>query len=70
MNVITCGALLCLHVDTISQDKRIVFAACLCLCLVGAFLSQKFISVFPGCGKKEELAPAAEEEKSGKSKLQ
>jgi len=65
MNVITCGALLCLHVDTISQDKRIVFAACLCLCLVGAFLSQKFISVFPGCGKKEELAPAAEEEKSG-----
>eukprot|EP00091_Calanus_sinicus_P003880 TRINITY_DN14042_c0_g1_i1.p1 TRINITY_DN14042_c0_g1~~TRINITY_DN14042_c0_g1_i1.p1 ORF type:complete len:177 (-),score=30.43 TRINITY_DN14042_c0_g1_i1:165-695(-) len=31
MNVITCGALLCLHVDAISKDKRIVFAACLFL---------------------------------------
>ena len=35
MNVITCGALLCLHVDTISRDKRIVFAACLFLSLTG-----------------------------------
>ena len=35
MNVITCGALLCLHVETISQDKRIVFAACFILCIIG-----------------------------------
>merc|ERR1712184_176122 len=43
MNVITCGALLCLHVDAISNDKRIVFAACLLLSGLGAFLAQKFI---------------------------
>ena len=35
MNVMTCGALLCLHVDYISQDKRLVFGACLGLCLIG-----------------------------------
>merc|ERR1712241_1494526 len=46
MNVMTCGALLCLHVDYISQDKRLVFGACLGLCLGGALLSQKFICVF------------------------
>ena len=44
MNVVTCGALLCLHVDTISQDKRIVFAACLLLCIIGNIqLYQLFI---------------------------
>jgi len=46
MNVITCGALLCLHVDTISEDKRIVFAACLFLSLLGTFLCKRFIEVF------------------------
>merc|ERR550519_468035 len=46
MNVMTCGALLCLHVETISQDKRIVFAACLLLCIIGTFLSQKFQQTF------------------------
>ena len=35
MNVITCGALLCLHVDWVSRDKRLVFGACLVLCLIG-----------------------------------
>merc|ERR1712013_875379 len=38
MNIITCGALLCLHVDAISNDKRIVFGACLLLSGLGAFL--------------------------------
>merc|ERR1719150_2290771 len=46
MNVITCGALLCLHVDAISEDKRIVFGACLLLSGLGAFLAQKFIVAF------------------------
>lgn len=46
MNVMTCGALLCLHVETISQDKRIVFAACLLLCIIGTLLSQKFELTF------------------------
>merc|ERR1711874_245545 len=46
MNVITCGALLCLHVETISQDKRIVFAACLLLAVLGTLLSQKFEVTF------------------------
>ena len=35
MNIMTCGALLRLHVETISQDKRIVFAACFILCIIG-----------------------------------
>ena len=35
MNVITCGALLCLHVNAISRDKRIVFAACFVLSTTG-----------------------------------
>ena len=35
MNLITCGALLCLHVDAISNDKRIVFGACLLLSGLG-----------------------------------
>ena len=46
MNVITCGALLCLHVEAISNDKRIVFGACLLLSLLGTFLCNRFISVF------------------------
>merc|ERR550539_1928680 len=46
MNVITCGALPCLHVDWISQDKRIVFAACLLLCIIGTLLSKKFEVTF------------------------
>jgi hypothetical protein len=39
MNCITCGALLCLHVDAISRDKRIVFAACLALAALGKNLA-------------------------------
>eukprot|EP00092_Neocalanus_flemingeri_P010010 GFUD01010790.1.p1 GENE.GFUD01010790.1~~GFUD01010790.1.p1 ORF type:complete len:468 (+),score=77.12 GFUD01010790.1:189-1592(+) len=46
MNVITCGALLCLHVETISNDKRIVFGACLVLSLLGTFLCNRFILAF------------------------
>jgi len=46
MNIITCGALLCLHVEAISKDKRIVFGACLLLALLGTFLCNRFISVF------------------------
>merc|ERR1712241_1295439 len=46
MNIITCGALLCLHVEAISKDKRIVFGACFILCVIGTFLSQKFQLAF------------------------
>jgi len=46
MNIITCGALLCLHVEAISNDKRIVFGACLLFSLMGTFLCNKFIEVF------------------------
>ena len=41
MNIITCGALLCLHVDAISNDKRIVFGACLLLSGLGALTMLK-----------------------------
>merc|ERR1719293_381005 len=46
MNVMTCGALLCLHVETISQDKRLVFGACFVLCLLGTLFSTKFQQSF------------------------
>jgi len=54
MNIITCGALLCLHVEAISKDKRIVFGACLLLALLGTFLCNKFVAVFrdQAAGKK------------------
>merc|ERR1712241_1641222 len=54
MNVITCGALLCLHVEAISNDKRIVFGACLLLALLGTFLCNRFLMVFrdQAAGKK------------------
>lgn len=46
MNVITCGALLCLKVEAISNDKRIVFGACLLLSLLGTYLCKRFIAAF------------------------
>merc|ERR1712080_25728 len=46
MNVITCGALLCLQVDAISEDKRIVFGACLFLSALGVLLANRFILAF------------------------
>ena len=52
MNVMTCGALLCLHVDTISQDKRIVFGACFILCIIGKsklatmFINSRFYTLY------------------------
>ena len=35
MNCITCGALMCLNIDAVSNDKRMVFAACLALAVIG-----------------------------------
>lgn len=46
MNIMTCGALLCLHVEAISQDKRLVFGACFVLCLLGTLFSTKFQQSF------------------------
>jgi len=67
MNVITCGALLCLHVDAISNDKRIVFAACLLLSGLGAFLAQKFIVAFRDHdgGKRASTASCPDDAKAG-----
>merc|ERR1711988_1487325 len=66
MNVITCGALLCLHVETISQDKRIVFAACFILCIIGTFLSQKFQLTFRDeNGSKKQTNDGEADVKSG-----
>jgi len=57
MNVITCGALLCLHVDWVSRDKRLVFGACLLLCLIGSMMSSKFQEAFrdENAAKKGEV---------------
>ena len=35
MNITTCGALLCLRIEAVSNDKRIVFATCLGLSILG-----------------------------------
>jgi len=70
MNVMTCGALLCLHVETISQDKRIVFGACFALCIIGTFLSQKFQQTFRDDQASKKPSNDGEvDDKSGK-KLQ
>merc|ERR1719150_1245945 len=67
MNVITCGALLCLHVDAISEDKRIVFGACLLLSGLGAFLAQKFIVAFRDHdgGKRASTVSCPDDAKAG-----
>merc|ERR1719347_1044144 len=38
MNLFTCTALLCLKMDTVSADKRLVFGGCLALALGGVFV--------------------------------
>ena len=38
MNIVTCCALLCLKVETISADKRVVFGGCLVLALGGVLV--------------------------------
>ena len=45
MNIITCAALLCLHVDWISYDKRLVFGACLVLCFMGLYATNALLSL-------------------------
>ena len=42
MNLITCASLLCLHVDWVADDKRIVFGACTVLALLGIVAARKF----------------------------
>ena len=42
MNVITCTALLSSHVEVLAHDKRIMFAFCTCLCLVGLVINRRF----------------------------
>jgi len=66
MNIMTCGALLCLHVDSISEDKRIVFGACLLLSGLGIFLCQRFIEAFRDHdGGKKGGAAGEDDAKSG-----
>ena len=45
MNIITCAALLCLHIDWIADDKRLVFGACLVICFMGFGAVNAFLSV-------------------------
>ena len=53
MNIITCAALLCLHVDWISYDKRLVFGACLVLCAMGLYSTNKLLSLPSNGGEKD-----------------
>ena len=45
MNIITCAALLCLHVDWISYDKRVIFGACLIISFMGLFATNALLSL-------------------------
>jgi len=66
MNILTCGALLCLHVDSISNDKRTVFAACLLLSSLGWYLSKKFIRIFrDSTGSKDSASDQEADAKPG-----
>ena len=42
MNFITCAALLCLHIDWISNDKRVVFFACFVFAVSGLTVATLF----------------------------
>ena len=42
MNLITCGALLCLHIEWISNDKRVVFFACFVFAVAGIAVATCF----------------------------
>ncbi len=39
MNVITCSTLLCLHIEWVAADKRIVFAVCLAMAISGVLMA-------------------------------
>ena len=70
MNIITCGALLALHVDAISQDKRMVFGACFALCVLGTVICSKFQESFRDeNASKKGGAEGENVEKSGKKQL-
>ena len=47
MNIITCVALFCLHIDWIASDKRLVFGACLVICFMGFGAVNAFLSMIP-----------------------
>ena len=53
MNLITCGALLCLHIDWVSNDKRVVYFACFIFALSGLAIATYFKQVV----KKEVVQP-------------
>lgn len=61
MNIITCSALLCLHVDWIAEDKRVVFGFCMGLAALGVILATKFISAM----KLKNSVATVTEEKQG-----
>ena len=64
MNVITCSALLCLKIDALAHDKRIMFALCLILCCLGLLAwsrfnkmtERKIIDLSSGAEKAEKAA--------------
>jgi len=68
MNCLTCGALLCLHVEAISRDKRIMFGFCLLLSFSGYLLCSRFIKSFRNMKLASKTIPP-DDVKSGK-KLQ
>ncbi len=47
MNVVTCAALLCLHIESVANDKRVVFAFCLGMALFGVIMATKFMRMEP-----------------------
>ena len=54
MNIITCAALLCLHIDWISYDKRIVFGACLIICVMGIYATNALLLLSPNGDNKKD----------------
>jgi len=67
MNCMTCGALLCLRVKAISDDKRVVFAFCLLLSVLGIVLCKRFINILDKSSLegKQDLEEEKDESKTG-----
>jgi len=65
MNCLTCGALLSLKIDSISKDKRIVFAFCLAISLLGIVLCDKFIKYQQTSESRSSIEEEKREAKAG-----
>jgi len=70
MNCITCGALMCLSIEAVSKDKRIVFAFCLALSVIGIVLCSRFSKLLNSTDAKRKISTLGDNEDPERSPLE